>query len=120
MDRKKELICAYKETPTPMGVYQIKNLKNGKIFIGSHTNIPGKINSNRFQLTHGSHLNKELLRDWQQYGADAFTFDTLELIDPAKVPRENWREAVAALEEKWLDKLRPYDENGYNVNKEKK
>lgn len=120
MDRKKELIREYKETPTPMGVYQIKNLENGKIFIGSHTNIPGKINSNRFQLMHGSHISKELLHDWQQYGADAFTFDTLELVDPEKVPKDEWPRAVSDLEEKWLDRLRPYGENGYNTDKDKK
>lgn len=120
MDRKKELIRAYKETPTPMGVYQVKNLKNGRIFIGSHTNVPGKINSHRFQLTVGSHRNKELQEDWNACGADAFSFEVLELINPDKVPKDNWLNAVAALEEKWLDQLRPYDENGYNVYKEKK
>lgn len=117
---KKELKRAYKETPTPMGVYQIKNLRNGKIFIGSNTNVPGKINSNRFQLSHGSHPNKKLLHDWQEYGADNFTFEVLELIDPDKVSQDEWKNAVASLEEKWLDRLRPYDENGYNTLIEKK
>ena len=117
MDRKKELKQMYKDTPTPMGVYQIKNLKNGRVFIGSNTNVQGKINSNRFQLIHDCHRNKALQNDWNQYGADAFSFDTLELINPDKVAKEDWRNAVAALEEKWLDKLKPYGENGYNTEK---
>ena len=40
---KKELKKQYKQTLQPMGVYQIKNLVNGKIFIGSVKNLPGKL-----------------------------------------------------------------------------
>jgi len=110
----------YKETPTPMGVYKITNLVNGKVFIGSSLNIPGKLNSNRFQLIHKSHQNKELQQDWNQYGADAFSFETAESINPDKIAKENWRDAVAKLEEKWLDTVSPYDDRGYNIRKEKK
>lgn len=118
MDKRKELKLAYKQNPPPMGVYQIKNTATGKIFIGSHTNIPGKFNSNRMQLDMKSHPNKELQEDWNLYEPHAFSFDILETIDPTKVAQENWRKEVLALEEKWLEKLKPYGENGYN--KEKK
>lgn len=114
MDRKKELKLAYKQTPRPMGVYQMKNHMNEKIFIGSSMNLPGSRNSNCFQLKLKSHRNKELQEDWHLYGEDAFTFDILEAVNPEKVPQEDWREAVATLEEKWLDILKPYGKNGYN------
>ena len=62
---KKELKKQYKQTLQPMGIYQIKNLVNGKIFIGSAKNLPGKLNSVKFQLENGSHMNSELQKDFK-------------------------------------------------------
>lgn len=114
MDNRKALKIAYKETTLPIGVYQIKNLRNGKLFIGSSANIPGKLNGHRFSLQYKSHINKALQNDWNLYGADAFAFDTLELLKTEEVPAENRREALVELEDKWKEKLQPYGENGYN------
>ena len=116
-DRRKELKLAYKLNPPPMGVYQIKNNFNGKIFIGSSMNLPGKNNSFRFQLTANSHPIKAMQADWNLYGVDAFTFETIETIKSAEIPEEEWRKAVADLEDKWLAKLQPYGEKGYNKHK---
>ena len=103
-----------------MGVYQIKNHINGKVLIGSNMNLPGKINSHQFQLNHGAHPNKLLQEDWVKYGKDTFSFDILETIKPEAVPQEKWREAVLALEEKWLEKIQPYEDKGYNTQKVRK
>lgn len=114
MDRKKQLKLEYKETPRPMGVFQIKNNANGKIFIDSSMNLPGSFNGQRFQLNMNGHSNKQLQEDWNTYGPDTFTFEILETINPEKVAKDNWREAVSNLEAKWLDNLQPYEEKGYN------
>jgi len=45
---KKELKNQYKQTIQPMGVFQVKNLINGKIFLDSGFNIQGKINGCKF------------------------------------------------------------------------
>lgn len=42
MKSKKELKSVYKEMKFPMGVFQIKNKVNGKIFIEGSLNIPAK------------------------------------------------------------------------------
>lgn len=115
MDRRKELKLAYKETPRPMGVYQIKNTVTGKLFIGSSLDLPGKFNGNRFQLNVKSHRNPQLQADWNLYGENAFTFEVLESINPEKIAKDCWRDAVAELEEKWLGTLQPYDDKGYNT-----
>ncbi|MHB8338704.1 MAG: GIY-YIG nuclease family protein [Ignavibacteriaceae bacterium] len=44
MINKSEIRKNYKRTLNPMGVYQVKNLVNGKIFIGSSKNIPARLN----------------------------------------------------------------------------
>jgi hypothetical protein len=115
MDRRKELKLAYKLNPRPMGVYMIKNTVSGKMLIGSSMNLPGKENSFRFQLELNGFPNKAVQADWNAYGPDAFLFETLETIKSQEIPEEEWRKAVSTLEEKWLDKLQPYEDNGYNV-----
>jgi group I intron endonuclease len=116
---KKELKKKYKETLTPMGIYQIKNLVNGKIFIGSSKNLPGKINSNRFQLQMGSHMNKELQKDFVSSGENNFFFGILDYLEPKEDPKYDYTEDLKVLEEMWLEKLQPYAGNGYNIKKRK-
>lgn len=60
MTDKKELKKKYKQTLPPMGIYQVRNIVNGKILVGSTSNINGKNNSFRFQLGAGTHMNSEL------------------------------------------------------------
>jgi hypothetical protein len=120
MDRRKELILAYKETPRPMGAYAIKNTATGRLLVGGSMNLPATFNSQSFQLRMKSHRSKALQADWEAYGGDAFAFEVLETVDAAKVPEEDRRKAVAALEAKWLETLQPYDEKGYNVRKKTK
>ncbi len=117
MDRRKQLKQAYKETPRPMGVYQIVNNTNQKIYVGSSLNLPGKFNSNRFQLELQSHYNKALQEDWNLYGEESFSFEVLENLDPHEFEKQYWPKALAELEDKWLDKLQPYQKNGYNKQK---
>lgn len=116
MDRKKELIRAYKENPPRAGILQIRNTVSGKIFIVGYPNVDGKINSQRFQLEGGGHAYKDLQADWKALGGDKFVFEVLEYLpvpEPGTSPLVV-REEIAALEKKWLDKLRPYGERGYN------
>jgi group I intron endonuclease len=117
MPTKKELIRQYKQTLQPMGVYQIKNLTNGKIFIGSSANIPGKFNSHKFQLRQGVHMNKELQNDFRQLGEEKFAFEVLDTLEPKEDPKYNYADDLKTLEEMWLEKLRPYDEKGYHTRK---
>ncbi|MGL5512479.1 MAG: GIY-YIG nuclease family protein [Sporomusa sp.] len=119
MDRRKELKFAYKQTPTPMGVYRLTNKQNGKILIGSSMNLPGKKNSILFQLKQGAHPVKELQADWTANGPDAFDFEVLENLKHEKIAADQWRGAVTALEDKWLSVLQPYGDRGYNKQKEK-
>jgi len=47
---KKELKRQDKQTLRPMGVYQIRNLINEKVFIGLAFNLDGVFCKNKFQL----------------------------------------------------------------------
>ncbi|WP_371363566.1 hypothetical protein SRRS_44460 [Sporomusa rhizae] len=114
MDKRRELKMVYKETPRPMGVYQIKNCTNGKILVGSSMNVPAKCNSDKFQLNYKVHRNAALQADWNKNSPEDFSFEVLETIKAEEIPQEDWRAAVKKLEEKWLNTLQPYGEKGYN------
>lgn len=112
---KKDLKREYLETKQPMGIFQIRNLENGKVFIGSSLNLPGIINRHRFALESGGHQSKQLQADWNELGADNFAFEIMEELEPR--PNLDDRKELAFLEDLWLEKLEPYDERGYNERK---
>jgi hypothetical protein len=113
MDRK-ALLREYKETPRPMGVYCVRNRANGKALVGSSVNVPAMLNRHRAQLGMGSHGNKALQRDWQEFGPDSFEFETLDTLKWPDQPDYDPTDDLRTLEEMWLDKLSPFGERGYN------
>ena len=115
-ERRKELIRQYKETPLPMGVFQIKNNRNGKLLLLKALNIPGIITRHQLELRRGMHRNRELQAEWNQYGEEAFSFETLATLKSEDHLPEEWSAAVADLLQTWLDKLQPYGAAGYNKN----
>ena len=97
-----------------MGIYQIRCLANGKVLLGSALNLPGILNSNRFQLKMGKHPNKSLQADWSHFGSEKFSFEILDELPATEGAGHDYRQDLASLEELWLDKLQPYDDRGYN------
>ena len=90
MNRRKELQEQAKEIKTEAGIYQIRNERNGKVYLDSTLNLK-TINGQKFMLQMGSHLNKQLQAEWNEYGDDAFTIEVLEVlkkrITPILTPR---------------------------------
>jgi group I intron endonuclease len=111
---RKEVVSKYKQTLQPMGIYQIKNLKNGKLLIGNSKNLQARLNRHKFQLELGSHPNKELQRDFTETGGDTFLFEVLDYLEPKTDSDSDHSEELTMLETMWLEKLQPYDEKGYN------
>ena len=116
-ERKKALLREYKETPLPMGVFQIKNNANGKLLLLKALNLPGIINRHQLELRRGMHRNTLLQADWNQYGEAAFSFDILATLKPEEFLPEYYPTAVNDLFEAWLEKLQPFNEAGYNKTK---
>ena len=118
MDKtKKELKKEYQQNHPAMGVYQIRNLVNGKVLIGSALNLTGALNSPKFQLTAGSHVNKSLQAEWREFGSESFVFEILDELTATEGPGHDYRADLAFLEEFWLEKEQPYGERGYNQKK---
>lgn len=112
MDRN-ELKRLYKESKPDAGVFQIKNTVNQKIFIDSTRNLK-TMNGQKFMLEMGSHANPKLQQEWRQYGQEAFVFEVLEVLKIKEDEYIDPKDALKKLEEKWLKKLQPFGERGYN------
>jgi group I intron endonuclease len=115
MKSRDDLKREYKERAKPAGVFQIKNTVNGKVLLGSSLNLEGPLNSHKFMLTLGKHLNTELQKEWNEYGAEQFTFEILEIVTVKDDPQFNIADELTLLEEIWLEKLRPFGSRGYNT-----
>ncbi len=109
-----ELRREYKERKKPAGIFQVRNLVNGKILLGSSLNLEGPLNAHKFMLTIGSHDNAALQSDWNVHGADNFAFEILEEVKFKDEPDFNLEDELTLLEEIWIEKLQPFGEQGYN------
>ena len=107
----------YKQNAHEMGIYQIRNTANGKIYVGSSQNLEGTRNSRLFQLRMGKIVfSRELQNDLNQYGAGSFEFTVLDVLNKPE-PGDNVERLLSALELHWLGKLQPFGERGYNSEK---
>lgn len=108
MVNRKEIKMNYKMTERPVGVYQISNSVNDKIFIGKAMNLDGTHNRINFQLKLNSHKNKTLQNDWNELGEDKFEFKILEQVDTSDKSSFEIQESLNNLEKSWLEKLQPH------------
>lgn len=117
--RKKQLAADYAQAFRPVGVYQIRNVNNGKVLVCASVDLAGA--RNRFDFYKQMNMNAipELRHDWQRHGADSFVFEELDRLKPPEDagggPNDKERrEEAEALLALWLEKLQPYGDNGYN------
>jgi len=112
--RRSDLKREYKEKPPPMGVYAVRNRTNGKVLVGASLNVQGMLNRIRFELTSGMPRIPALLEDWNRHGADSFSFEVLDVLEPPEEPGTDLRAELQVLENLWLERLKPYGDAGYN------
>lgn len=104
----------YKLGRRPMGVFQIRNVKNEKVFVGSTPNLDAAFNRHRFQLNAGAHPSKSLQNDWNKLGEENFVFEILEELPHREDPNYDHSSDIETLEDLWFEKLKPFAERGYN------
>jgi group I intron endonuclease len=112
-DQRKELIKRYKEMKTEAGIYQIKNIKNSKIYVTSTPNFK-TMNGARMILNSGTYKSRALQEDWNKFGEDSFVFEILEVLKEKEEGFFDKKFELKELEKKWLNKLQPYNNIGYN------
>lgn len=89
------------------GIYQIKNMTNNKIYIGSSKNIYERWDTHKSRLRWNKHCNRHLQSAWNKDGEKSFEFSILEIVDDLS--------QLKMLEQKYIDTLQPFGESGYNL-----
>ncbi|HOY04655.1 MAG TPA: GIY-YIG nuclease family protein [Saprospiraceae bacterium] len=111
---KKELTEEYKNMKIRMGVFQIRNTTNGKIYVEGSPNLDKIWNRHKAELNFGTHLNENLQKDWKEFGEESFKFEILGEIDQDGPPGADYRRQIKQMEEIFLEELEPFDRKGYN------
>ena len=88
------------------GVYEIRNLINNKVYIGSSVDLFSRRYCHLWQLRTRKHENKHLLSAFEKYGENNFEFRVLEYCDVDK---------LLIVEQQYIDKFDATDRaKGYN------
>lgn len=62
------------------GVYAIRNLLTGKVYVGASVDVPRRLTAHVKELDRGKHLVPQLQADWSSIGGEKFSFDLLEVV----------------------------------------
>lgn len=81
MSGRKALLRAYKERKVEAGVYAVRCLASGEVWVGATPDLSSRQSGVWFSLRQGSHREPTLQAAWNTHGADAFVFEPIETID---------------------------------------
>jgi len=88
------------------GVYQIRNIVNDYVYIGSSNNIKYRLETHFKDLEHNKHLNHHLQHAYNKYGKENFIFEIVEFCSLSEQFKT---------EQYWLDRFFGKT-NCYNLN----
>lgn len=114
MKANKQLKEAYRQIKFKVGVFQIRNTANGKIFVGSSVNLEAIWNRIKSELKFAGHRNLPLQTDWNLYGEECFLFEILSEIKQEDGDQADYNKEVKILEGMFIDELQPFADKGYN------
>src|SRR4051812_32170784 len=111
MKTNKQLKDNYRQMKFKIGVFQVRNTANGKIFIGSSPNLDAIWNRMRMELKFGGHRNEILQNEWKEFGEDFFKFEILSEIEQKNSEQQSdHNREVKELEAMFIDELQPFGE----------
>lgn len=89
------------------GIYAIRNVVNGKMYVGSAINIQRRWSQHKWELVRDMHHSAKLQSSWNKHGEEAFVFYVIEMVQDVK--------QLISREQHWIDSMGAYGTNGYNM-----
>ncbi len=106
MDRRKEIIKAYKDRKLCGGIYTITNTLNGKYVLGHAANLKSVHNRFQFAVATGSTIDPRMQKDWHALGAQAFKLEVLEELEQKpEQSQAEFMDDLKTLEQLWRANL---------------
>lgn len=97
------------------GIYQITNMVNGKVYVGSAVNFRTRFNGHIRDLRGNKHHSKYLQRAFNKYGSNSFEWEILKVIEKSEnVTTKQYGKLLCKYEQFFIDTLDSYN-NGYNA-----
>jgi hypothetical protein len=98
MSSRKAAIAAYKKQKTEAGIFAMRCLPTGEVWVGASRHIDTQLNSLTFSLKAGTYPRQSLQAAWKSHGAEAFTFEPLERLkdEDDEYMRQSWLKARSA------------------------
>ena len=102
---RREALRRYKEQRPPVGVFAVRCLASGQVWVGASRNLDQQQNPIWFGLRLGDHINRAMQAAWRAPGEAAFVIERLEVIEDKdasptalglmlKAAEQRWREAL--------------------------
>lgn len=83
---KKAAVSAYKERKSVAGIYVVRCVPSGQLWVGQAPNVDTVQNRLWFSLRSGGDPHRDVQRAWTRHGPDSFTFETLERLADEDLP----------------------------------
>jgi len=113
MKTRKEIKEEYRQMKFLMGVFQVKNLSNNKVFIDNSVDVVAKWNRHKTELRFGNHKNRELQKDWNEKGEDSFVFEVLAELKQDDRIEVNYPKELKLLQQMIIDEMNISEQQKY-------
>jgi len=101
---RKEAIRQFKEQKPEIGIYAVRCVTSGSVWVGGSKNLGATKNRCWFTLRNGLHREPSLQREWNASGESAFEYEILEKVD-SDVHSLEIDDLLKADIHKWIERL---------------
>lgn len=86
-EQKKEAISQFKERKPSLGIFAVRCVANGQVWVGASRNLEATRNGTWFSLRLKGHRDKTLQEEWNAQGESAFQYEILETLSEDVLPQ---------------------------------
>jgi hypothetical protein len=80
-ERRKQLVSDYREREVARGIFAVRCLASGEVWLGVGRSLDNMQNGIWFTLRLGTHPVKSLQAAWNAHGEESFVYEVVEEVD---------------------------------------